>query len=199
LSKKFSERWEGRRTGLFPAPRSLRPRIEYAIGRVELQIKRIDNQIDRYAERDAYLFEKLVKAHETHDGSRMGILANELAEIRKHRGLLMNAKISLENVALRLRTLSEFGAFVSSVSPVVENLEGIRTRISRILPTVGNELESIETKLVNLATNTGQTSGTRFDFDVSSENAEKIMEEAAMIAENQMKKKLPEIPSDETS
>jgi len=127
------------------------------------------------------------------------MLANELAEIRGHRNLLMNAKLSLENVALRLRTLSEFGNFVSSVSPVVDILESVKTRVSGILPEVGIELGYIGTKLNTLSIRMGQGNSATFDFNVSGENAEKIMEEAAMIAENQMKRKLPEIPTDETS
>jgi len=199
LSSKFSRTQKGRIKRLFGTSESLRHRIDYAIGRVELQIHRIDNHINRYAERDKNLFEKLIQAYQRHDSLHANMLANELAEIRGHRNLLMNAKLSLENVALRLRTLSEFGNFVSSVSPVVDILESVKTRVSGILPEVGIELGYIGTKLNTLSIRMGQGNSATFDFNVSGENAEKIMEEAAMIAENQMKRKLPEIPTDETS
>lgn len=199
MSSKFSRTQKGRIKRLFGTSESLRHRIDYAIGRVELQIHRIDNHINRYAERDKNLFEKLIQAYQRHDSLHANMLANELAEIRGHRNLLMNAKLSLENVALRLRTLSEFGNFVSSVSPVVDILESVKTRVSGILPEVGIELGYIGTKLNTLSIRMGQGNSATFDFNVSGENAEKIMEEAAMIAENQMKRKLPEIPTDETS
>jgi len=149
-------------------------------------------------ERDRDLFEKIVQAHEKHDSRRVKILANELAEIRKQRNLLMNARLALDNVALRLRTVFEFGNFVSAVSPVVDTLQSIKTKISGILPEVGNELGDVGMRLNDLVIEMGQSTGTAFDFELSSEDAQKIMEEAAMIAENRMKMKLPDLPAEES-
>lgn len=194
MSSKFSKTQKGRGKRLFRTSESLRHRIDYAIGRVELQIHRIDNRINRYAERDKNLFEKLVQAYQRHDSLHVNMLANELAEIRGHRNLLMDAKLSLQNVALRLRTLSEFGNLVSYISPVVDTLESVKTRVSGILPEVGIELGYIGTKLNTLSIHMGQGTSATFNFDVSGENTQKIMEEATMIAENQMKRKLPRCP-----
>lgn len=198
MSEKFSKKWEGRGRRFIRKRKPLRPKINYAANRVELQIQRINNYINRYTQRDKALFEKIVQAHERHDSSRVNILANELAEVRKQRNLLMNAKLSLDNVALRLRTVFEFGNFVSAVSPVVDTLANIRTQISGILPDVGNELSQVGMKLNDLVVEMGQSTGAAFDFDVSSEDAQKIMEEAAMIAENRAKMKLPELPAKES-
>ncbi|MFQ6095009.1 MAG: Snf7 family protein [Candidatus Bathyarchaeia archaeon] len=202
MSKKFSEKWEGGKRRIIPAIRKrkpLKPQINYAANRVELQIQRINSYINRYMERDRNLFEKIVQAHQKHDNSRLKILANELAEVRKQRNLLMNAKLSLDNVALRLRTVFEFGNFVSAVSPVVGTLQNIKSRISGILPEVGNELDEIGIRLNDLMVEMGQSTGMAFDFEVSSEDAQRIIEEAAIIAENRMKMKLPDLPAEEPS
>ena len=145
-------------------------------------------------ERDRDLFERIVQAHERHDTSQVKILANELAEIRKQRNLLMNAKLALDNAALRLRTVFEFGNFVSAVSPVVDTLQSIKSKISGILPEVGNELGEIGMRLNDLVIEMGQSTGAAFDFEVSSQDAQKIIEEAAIVAENRMKMKLPDLP-----
>jgi division protein CdvB (Snf7/Vps24/ESCRT-III family) len=201
LSKKFSKKWEGGKRRLIPAirkPRPLKPQINYAANRVEQQIHRVNNYIDRYTDRDRSLFEKIVQAQEKHDNRRAKIFADELAEIRKQRNLLMNAKLSLDNVALRLRTVFEFGNFVSAVSPVVGTLQNIKKGISGIMPEVGNELGDVGLRLNDLVVEMGQGTGTAFDFEVSSEDAQKIIEEAAIIAENRMKMKLPELPTEES-
>ncbi len=158
----------------------------------------MDNYINRYTDRDRSLFEKIVQAQEKHDNRRAKIFADELAEIRKQRNLLMNAKLSLDNVALRLRTVFEFGNFVSAVSPVVGTLQNIKKGISGIMPEVGNELGDVGLRLNDLVVEMGQGTGTAFDFEVSSEDAQKIIEEAAIVAENRMKMKLPELPTEES-
>jgi len=201
LSKKFSKKWEGGKRRLIPAvrkPKPLKPQINYAANRVEQQIHRINSYINRYTDRDRSLFEKIVQAQEKHDNRRAKIFADELAEIRKQRNLLMNAKLSLDNVALRLRTVFEFGNFVSAVSPVVGTLQNIKKGISGIMPEVGNELGDVGMRLNNLVIEMGQGTGTAFDFEVSSEDAQKIIEEAAIVAENRMKMKLPELPTEES-
>ncbi|MCW4025956.1 MAG: Snf7 family protein [Candidatus Bathyarchaeota archaeon] len=201
MSKKFSKKWEGGKRRLIPAirkPKPLKPQINYAANRVEQQIHRVDNYINRYTDRDRSLFEKIVQAQEKHDNRRAKIFADELAEIRKQRNLLMNAKLSLDNVALRLRTVFEFGNFVSAVSPVVGTLQNIKKGISGIMPEVGNELGDVGLRLNDLVVEMGQGTGTAFDFEVSSEDAQKIIEEAAIVAENRMKMKLPELPTEES-
>lgn len=139
-----------------------------------------------------------MQAYRRRDGLRVNILANELAEIRKQRNLLLNARLSLESIALRLRTVYEFGDFISTVSPTVDNLQSIKTRISGILPDVGNELGQIGTKLNDLVIKANQSTGNKFDFNVGSKDAQKIMTQAAMIAEKQIKMKLIELPAEES-
>ena len=202
MSKKFSKKWEGGKRRILPSirkPKPLKPQINYAANRVEQQIHRINNYTSRYAERDRSLFEKIVHAQEKHESRRAKILADELAEVRKQRNLLMNAKLSLDNVALRLRTVFEFGNFVSAVSPVVGTLQNIKKGISGIMPEVGNELGEVGMRLNDLVIEMGQSTGSAFDFEVSSEDAQKIIEEAAIVAENRMKMKLPELPTEESS
>lgn len=202
MSKKFSKKWEGGKRRLIPAirkPKPLKPQINYAANRVEQQIHRINSYISRYADRDRSVFENIVQAQEKHESRRAKILADELAEIRKQRNLLMNAKLSLDNVALRLRTVFEFGNFVSAVSPVVGTLQNIKKGISGIMPEVGNELGEVGMRLNDLVIEMGQSTGSAFDFEVSSEDAQKIIEEAAIVAENRMKMKLPELPTEESS
>ena len=197
LSKKFKRKWEETPRGLGRALRRtkpLRPKINYALNRVEMQIQRINNHVDRYAQRDKELFEKLSQAYERHDNTRVKMLANEIAEIRKQRGTLMHSKLSLDNVALRLRTVFEFGNFVSAVTPVVGILNSIRTGIAGVAPDVGNELHQVETTLGDIMVEMGQASGVPFDFEPKSEDAEKIIKEAATIAESRMKTKLPQSP-----
>ena len=199
LSKRFSKKWDAKPEGLRNALRGskpLKPQVNHAVDRVKVQIQRINNYIERYTQRDRELFEKLVQAHEKHDSSRVNIFANELAEIRRQKSVLMHNKLALDNVALRLSTVLEFGNYVSVMSPVIGILHNIRTGISGIMPEVGNELGQVETTLNDIVIDMGQSAGLTFDFDAKTEAAENIIKEAALIVESRIKTKLPDLPSD---
>lgn len=199
MSRRFSRKWEEPPEGLRGALRltkPLKPQINHAVNRVELQIQRINNYIDRYTRRDREIFKQIIQAYERHDNAHIKMLANELAEIRKQKNILMHSKLSLDNIALRLRTVFEFGNFVSALKPVVDVLQNIRTGISDIMPDVGKELYHVETTLSDVMVEMGQTAGVNFDFHAKSEDAEKIIKEASLIVESRVKKKLPELPSD---
>ena len=178
---------------------NLLPQIDYAINRVELQIQILNSHINQHTEWDKVLFEKIVHAYESHDNLRAAVFANELSEMQRQRNLLINAKLALEGIPSRLQTASELRSFVSDMSPVVGNLQNIQTRITGILPDIGKELDQVEMKLNNLKVKTGQGAGAAFDFDVGSQDAQKIIEEAAMIVENRTKMKFPDIPDNESS
>jgi len=145
-AESFSKKWEEQPKGLKGALRPhepLRPKINHAVNRVEVQIRRLESYIDGYTRRDASLFEKIVQAYQKNDTSRVSILSNELTEIRRHKNILMQNKLALDNIAIRLRTVFEFGNYVTAASPIIGILKNVRTDVSSILPEVGNELGNI--------------------------------------------------------
>ncbi len=193
MSKKFTKKWESSGRRIIRKGKPLKFHLNYAVNRLEQQIQRINSYINRYEERDRELFERIVKAYENRDNKHANMLANELSEVRRQRNLLMNAKLALDNVSLRLRTILEFGNFVSAVSPVIDALQSIRSSVSGILPEVGSELSNIGIELNDLVVEMGQSTGAEFDFSVGSEDAKKILEEAAVVAENRTKMRLPDL------
>jgi division protein CdvB (Snf7/Vps24/ESCRT-III family) len=87
----------------------------------------------------------------------------------------------------------------SEMSPVADDLQNIQTRILGVLPDFGKELGQVEMNLNNLKFKTDQDVRAAFDFDVGNQDAQKIIEEAAMIVENRTKMKFPDIPNNESS
>lgn len=162
------------------------------MNRVEVQIRRINYHINRCKEWDRELFEKLVQAYRVNDNRRANMLANELSGVRKQRNLLENTKLSLESIALRLRTSYEFEDVISAVSPVVDDLQLVSTRISGAMPDLGKELGAIRGRLSDLIIKTNQSSGDKPNLHVRREDAEKIVEEAGRIVERRTKTDLSE-------
>jgi len=198
LSSKFGEDWvETERPGIREAIRPskpLKPRIDQAIRRVEAQILRMEQAANRLSERDKYIFAKIVDAYTSHDVQRASVFANELAEIRKMEKFMMHAGLALERVVLRLKTVSELGDVVVTLAPATNVLQSVRKGVSGVLPTAERELGQVGTMLSEIIVEAGQSTGLTLNFETANEDAERIMSEAAMVAEQRMKERFPELP-----
>ena len=205
MSEKFSKKWGAKEEYQSPLgtkvkeairpPGPLKPRLDFAVRRIEVQVQRLDQASDRFSERDKSIFARIVEAYSKHDMPRANVFANELAEIRKMEKMIMHSRLALEQVVLRLRTVSELGDVVSTLAPAVGVLRGIRSGMSSILPEAENELGQIGTMLSGIIIDAGQSSGLTINFDTANEDAQKILTEAASIAEQKMQEKFPELPA----
>jgi len=173
----------------------LRSKLDYAVRKIEAQGQAIEGTINRLNERDRSIFAKVVDAYSKHDTKRANAYANELAEVRKMESFMMSAKLALERVTLRLGTITQLGNAASIIAPAVKVLQSIKTGISGIMPGAEQELGGIAGLLDEVMIESGQTTGMGFDFEIVSEDAQKILSEAATVAEQRMKERFPELPT----
>lgn len=177
-------------------PGSLKPRLDKANKRMQIQIQKLNKAAKHFSERDESLFAKTVKAYSKHDLVRAKVYANELAEIRKTKKQIMDTKLALEQISLRLGTVSEFGDVVSMLSPTVSLLQNIGKGVANTLPEAGKELGQIGNLLNGIIADSNQGTGMGIDFEAPNDEAKKILSEAANVAEQKIKQQLPEIPTD---
>jgi len=175
---------------------SLKPRLDKANKRMQIQIRKLDTAAKHISERDKSLFTKTVKAYSKHDLVRAKVYANELAEIRKTKKQITDTKLALEQISLRLGTVSEFGDVVSMLSPTVSVLQNIGKGLTNTLPEAGKELGQIGNLLNGIITESNQGTGMDIDFEAPNDEAKNILSEAAKVAEQNIKQQLPEIPTD---
>jgi division protein CdvB (Snf7/Vps24/ESCRT-III family) len=203
LSERFSKKWETRReeqpftSKLKEAvrpPGPLKPRLDFAVRRIELQVQKLDQATERFGQRDKTIFARIVDAYTKHDTSRANVFANELAEIRKMEKLIINARLALEQIVLRLRTVSELGDVVSTLGPAVSVLRSVRTGLVSVFPEAENELGEIGNMLSGIMIEAGQSQGMTLSFDTVNEDASKILTEASTVAEQRIKEKFPDLP-----
>jgi division protein CdvB (Snf7/Vps24/ESCRT-III family) len=203
MSERFAKKWETRRdettfidtikTTITPPP-PLKPRMNQAIRRLELQIHRLDQANERFTQKDKALFAKIVAAYEKHDSAHANIYANELAEVRKMEKLVMNAKLALDQVQLRLQTVTEFGDIVATLGPVIGVLRSVSVGLVGVIPEAENELGDIGNMLSGLMLDAGQSSGLSLNFNSVNEDAAKILDEAATVAEQKISANFPDLP-----
>lgn len=204
MSEKFAKKWGEREnqtpmgTRIKEAVRPsgpLKPRLDFAIRRIELQIQRLDQASERFTERDKSIFVRIVEAYTKHDMPRANVFANELAEVRKMEKMIMHARLALEQIVLRLKTVSELGDIVTTLAPAVSVLRTVRTGMSSIFPEAERELGQIGNLLSGIIIDAGQSTGLTINFETANEDAQKILTEAATVAEQRIKEKFPELPA----
>ena len=203
MSERFAKKWENKRdeqpftktlTETFRPPPPLKPRLDFAVRRIELQVQKLDQATDRFTQRDKAIFSRIVDAYTKHDTARANVFANELAEVRKMEKLIINARLALEQIVLRLRTVSELGDVVSTLGPAVGVLRSVRAGLVSVFPEAENELGEIGNMLSGIMIEAGQGSGMTLNFDTVNEDASKILVEAATVAEQKIKDKFPDLP-----
>jgi len=204
MSERFAKKWESRREegsfvdtlrGTVKPQAPLKPRLDYAVKRLELQMNRLDQANERFTQKDKSLFAKLVDAYTKHDTAHANIYANELAEVRKMAKLTMNARLALDQIALRIKTVSEFGDIVSTLGPAVGVLRGVSVGMVGVLPEAENELADIGNMLSGIMFDAGAGSGMTLNFNSVNEDAAKILSEAATVAEQRVSSNFPDLPT----
>ena len=173
----------------------LKPRLDFAVRRIEGQVQRLDQAGSRFSERDKHLFSRIIESYSKHDIPHANVFANELAEMRKMERMIMHAKLALEQIVLRLKTVSDLGDVVSTLGPAVSVLQGVRSGMSGILPEAESELGQIGTMLSGIIVDSGQSSDLTINLGAANEDAQKILAEAATVAEEKIKDTLPELPA----
>ena len=203
MSERFSKKWESRKQessftntirGVVNPPPPLKPRMDIAIRRLELQVNSLDKANDRFSQKDKALFTKLVDAYSKHDTAHANIYANELAEVRKMAKLTMNARLALDQVLLRIKTCTEFGDLVANLGPAIGVLRSIGTCMTGVMPEAENELGEIGNMLSGLMFDAGMGSGSTMNFSTVNDDAAKILTEAAAVAEQKVNANFPELP-----
>ncbi len=203
MSENFAKKWEPKkeeesfsstiRNTITPPP-PLKPALDLAVKKLDLQINKLDQANERFTEKDKALFAKLVNAYTQHDSAHANIYANELAEIRKMSKLIMNARLALDQVSLRIKTVTELGDVISALGPCVGVLRSVSTGLGGVLPEAENELGDIGNMLSGLMFEAGTSSGMSLNFNSVNEDAAKILAEAAIVAEQRVSSNFPDLP-----
>ena len=173
---------------------ALKPRIQTAVNKLQVQISKMDSMLTKLHERDAQLFQRVVTAMQQHDTSTSRVLSNELAEIRKVTKMLGNARMSLEQVQLRLTTIHDLGDAMVAIGPAMSTMKGLKSSLGRFMPEADAELNAMSQTLNGLMMDSLAGDSFSMESDASSEETEKILQEASAVAEQQIGEKFPSVP-----
>ncbi len=174
---------------------ALKPRIQDAVNKLQVQITKMDAMLAKLSERDTRLFKRIVAAMQQHDTNASKAMSNELAEIRKVIKMLSNTRMSFEQVQLRLTTIHDLGDAMVEMGPAMSTMKGLKSSLSQFMPEADGEINGMTQMLNGLMTDS--LAGDSFvpDTDASSEATERILQEASEVAGQQVGEKFPPVPT----
>ncbi len=177
----------------------LKPRIEEAQKKLQIQISKLDSISFKLQEKDKVIFNRIVNAMQNHDSHYGKLLSGELSQIRKTSKMVYSAKLAFEQIQLRLNTMTELGDVVVTLSPAMSVIKGIQGGLKTMLPEADQSFGQISELLGGIMSGSSQmaSSSEMVGAGVSSisldEEAVDIMQEASAIVEENTRGKFPDL------
>jgi division protein CdvB (Snf7/Vps24/ESCRT-III family) len=174
----------------------LKPRIEEAQRKLQVQISKLDAISSKMQEKDRVIFNRIVNAMQNHDSHYAKVLSGELSQIRRTNKMVNSAKLAFEQIQLRLNTMTELGDVVVTLSPAMSVIKGIQSGLKTMLPEADQSFGQISELLGGIMSGSSQIPTTEIgsrELTFSGE-AVKIMEEASAIVEEDTRDKFPDLP-----
>ena len=202
---KFSEKWSVLKKnetlsqkfmGTVKPEAPLKHRLDVAQKKLEMQITKLDQTEQKLKQRDSVFMSKIVEATKANNQAYAKMYAGELAEIRKTNNTVTNAKLSMEQVKLRLNTVAELGDVVVTLSPCMSLIKGLRTSLGGMMPEIDASMQELSGTIEEMVGNSQIThEGTMGEFTSSNKEAQSILDEAQAMVEGQTRQSMPEPPA----
>ena len=172
----------------------LKPKIEEAQKRLQLQISKLDGISRKLKEKDDYIFRKVVDAVRSHNKAYSNAYATELHEIRKMNNMVTGAKLAMEQIQIRLNTISELGDVVVTLSPCMSIIKGLGTGLSGLMPEASSSMQDLSNILGDIMSGSSVDAGSNFVTETSSSETNQILEEAQAVLEGHVRQSIPDLP-----
>lgn len=174
----------------------LKSRIEEAQRKLQFQISKLEGINEKLQKKHDGIFEKVVNAQKIHNNAYAQAYANELVQVRKMKNMVSGAKLSMEQIQLRLNTVSELGDVVVTLSPCMSIIKGLSPSLSGIMPEATSSMQDLSQILGDVMSGSSMEGNDLMSLGNTNNNADTlaILEEAHSIIAGQTKSSIPDIP-----
>jgi len=173
----------------------IKNKIENAQQKLELQIMKLGSITEKLQKKHDHVFEKIVSAQKSNNHAYAKAYAIELQEIRKMNNMVSNAKLSMEQINIRLNTVSELGDVIVTLSPCMSVIKGLGVSLGGIMPQANSSMQDLSKILGDVlsSSSVGQQDTAILKREGSADTVA-ILEEAQAVIEGQTKENIPDIP-----
>ena len=175
----------------------LKNKIDFAQKKLQFQITKLEGSNEKLQKKHDVIFEKIVNAQRNNKNGYAHAYAGELAQVRKMKNMVGGAKLSMEQIKLRLDTVSELGDVVVTLSPCMSIIKGLAPSLNGIMPDANASMQDLSQILGDVMSGSSMEMGDNMNIGGET-NADTlaILEEAHSVIAGQAKSSIPEIPED---
>ncbi|MFQ5573195.1 MAG: Snf7 family protein, partial [Nitrosopumilaceae archaeon] len=155
--------------------------------------------LTKLKQRDEQLFQRIVTATQQHDTHNSKVLSGELVEVRKVSRILGNARMALEQIELRLTTFHDLGDTVVTIMPTIGLMKSLKSSLVKFMPEADQEVNRMTEMLGGLMTETFSSDASFGIEPTTNAESDKILQEAAAVAETAVNEKFPSMPVEQAS
>lgn len=173
----------------------LKNKIDYAQKKLQFQISKLEGINEKLKAKHDQIFEKIVNAQKNNKNAYAQAYAGELAQVRKMKNMVSGAKLSMEQVKLRLDTVSELGDVVVTLSPCMSIIKGLAPSLNGIMPEANASMQDLSSILGDVMSGSSVELGDTMSVGtVTNADTLAILEEAQGIIAGQTKASIPDVP-----
>lgn len=173
----------------------LKPKIDEAQKKLQLQIVKLDSITRKLKEKDDFIFKKVVESVRTHNKQYSQAYATELHEIRKMNKMVTSAKLAMEQIQIRLNTISELGDVVVTLSPCMSIIKGLGAGLGGLMPEANASMQDLSSILGDIMSGASVNGHENIAIDTGGSDTTAILEEAQSILEGQVRTTIPDLPT----
>ncbi|HEY4679715.1 MAG TPA: Snf7 family protein [Nitrosarchaeum sp.] len=173
----------------------LKTRIEEAQRKLQFQISKLEGITEKLQKKHDVIFEKVVNAQKSHNNAYAQAYANELGQVRKMKNMISGAKLAMEQIQLRLNTVSELGDVVVTLSPCMSIIKGLSPSLSGIMGESTSSMQDLSQILGDVMSGSSVEGSDLMSVgSVTNSDTQAILEEAHSVIAGQTKSSIPDIP-----
>ena len=180
-------------------PKPLNDRLSQTIFRLNTVLRKLGDSHLSIEQKHKMLFNKCVKAQDAKNTQIAVMYANECSQVKKIAQSIVTSQLALDQVILRLETIKDFGDIAAVIMPAATVVRAVKGKLAGVIPEVSRHLGLIGQTLDSLVLESGEATGQSWNIMVSGEDADKVLAEAAMIAEQKVREGFPELPTPSTT
>ena len=174
---------------------ALKNKINDAEKKMECQILRLEQVHNKLKQNHDHIFKKIVDAKLIRNESTARTLAIELQEIRKVKNKIAGAKLAMEQIKIRLGTVSELGDIVVTLSPCMSLIKGLAPSISSLMPQINASMQDLPNMFDDLLSNSSLSLDSMTTPYQGNSDTEAILQEAHNVLEGRTRNTMPEPPT----
>ncbi len=173
----------------------IKNKIDFAQKKLQFQITKLEVINEKLQKKHDMIFEKIVNAQRNNKTGYAQAYAGELTQVRKMKNMVSGAKLSMEQIKLRLDTVSELGDIVVTLSPCMSIIRGLAPSLKGIMPEANASMQDLSQILGDVMSGSSISMGDSMNIGAET-NADTlaILEEAHSVIAGQTKSTIPEIP-----